>query len=298
MFNGERYVADAIASVLAQTYRPIECLVVDDGSTDATPQVIRQFGSRVDAVRSTNRGVASARNIGAMCATGDFVAFLDADDTWLPEKIEKQMEVVRRCPGVGLVYCGVSLVDQALRTVGRIDPAPPEVAVRNTLLLERPFATGVGSTGLLPIDVFLHVGGFDERLSTSADCDLTCRVGARYSLACAPEPLACYRTHGDQMSGNLDKFEQDMTLILDKLFGESRPPDVVAGLEQRARANLEFALAVGAMRLGERRRAGRHVLAAFRHDPRRAATLVREEGLARYGRRLRPAAQPAGQRAF
>ncbi len=292
VFNGERYVAEAIASVLAQTYEPIECLVVDVGSTDATPDVLRRFGAAVRVVRSTNRGVASARNLGVTCAAGEFVAFLDADDTWRPDKIEKQMDVVRLCPGVGLVYSGLAVVDEALTPIGSVDPAPPELALRNTLLLEQPFATGVGSTGLLPREVVVEVGGFDERLSTSADCDLTCRVGSSYPLACVSEPLAQYRSHGEQMSGSLDRFEHDMTIIVDKLFGGGRLPRDVASLEHRARANLHFALAVASARLRDPGRAARNLVRAFREDPRRAAALVRNEGVTRYGRRRTPAGAP------
>lgn len=91
VFNGERYLAEALDSILAQTYRPIEVIVVDDGSTDGTADLVARYGERVRYVRQTNRGAPTARNLGLAMATGAFVAFLDSDDLWHPEKLARQM---------------------------------------------------------------------------------------------------------------------------------------------------------------------------------------------------------------
>jgi glycosyltransferase involved in cell wall biosynthesis len=98
VFNGERYLAEALDSVLGQTYRALEVIVVDDGSTDGTPAVVRTFGARVRCVTQPNAGLAAARNRGLAAATAELVAFLDADDLWLPEKIACQMERFRAHP--------------------------------------------------------------------------------------------------------------------------------------------------------------------------------------------------------
>jgi glycosyltransferase involved in cell wall biosynthesis len=98
VFNGERYLAEALDSVLGQTYRALEVIVVDDGSTDGTPAVVRTFGARVRCVTQPNAGLAAARNRGLAAATAELVAFLDADDLWLPEKIACQMERFRARP--------------------------------------------------------------------------------------------------------------------------------------------------------------------------------------------------------
>src|SRR5215471_2204625 len=89
-YNAERYLREAIDSVLAQTYRPIEVLVVDDGSTDQTGEIVESYGARVHYLRQTNAGPAAARNCGFIEARGDFVAFCDADDVWHTEKLERQ----------------------------------------------------------------------------------------------------------------------------------------------------------------------------------------------------------------
>jgi len=91
VFNGERYLGEALDSILAQTYEAIELIVVDDGSTDGTGEVVAHYGDRVGYVRQNNQGAPTARNVGLSMAAGEFVAFLDADDLWHPEKLERQM---------------------------------------------------------------------------------------------------------------------------------------------------------------------------------------------------------------
>ena len=91
VFNGERYLGEALDSILAQTYRPIEIIVIDDGSTDGTGELVAQYGDRIRYFRQNNEGAPTARNAGLSAARGAFVAFLDSDDLWHPEKLERQM---------------------------------------------------------------------------------------------------------------------------------------------------------------------------------------------------------------
>jgi glycosyltransferase involved in cell wall biosynthesis len=110
-YNYGRFVADAIASVLAQTYAVFEIVVVDDGSTDETEEVVKTFGERVRYIKQQNAGVSAARNAGIEVSSGDLIAFLDADDTWLPEKIEKQVAKFAEDAEIGLVHCGMREFD-------------------------------------------------------------------------------------------------------------------------------------------------------------------------------------------
>jgi glycosyltransferase involved in cell wall biosynthesis len=91
VFNGERYLREALDSILAQTYRPLEIVIADDGSTDGTAAVVATFGDQVRYIRQANQSPSSARNLGIRVASGDFIAFLDADDLWHPEKLERQL---------------------------------------------------------------------------------------------------------------------------------------------------------------------------------------------------------------
>jgi glycosyltransferase involved in cell wall biosynthesis len=95
VYNGERYLREALDSILAQTYRPLEIIVADDGSNDGTAEVARGYGQRVTYVRQTNRGYSAAKNLGLSAARGDFVAFLDVDDLWHPEKLARQLARLR-----------------------------------------------------------------------------------------------------------------------------------------------------------------------------------------------------------
>jgi glycosyltransferase involved in cell wall biosynthesis len=103
VYNGERYLGEAIDSILAQTSRPLEIIVVDDGSTDGTAEVAAGYGDRLSYVRQNNAGPAAARNLGLNLAQGEFVAFLDADDLWHPEKLRRQMARFQARPE--LDYC-------------------------------------------------------------------------------------------------------------------------------------------------------------------------------------------------
>ena len=104
VFNGERYLREAVDSILAQTYRPLEIVVADDGSSDDTLAVVARYGKHVRYLSQPNSGPAAARNFGLRAALGDFVAFLDADDLWHPKKLTRQMARLRKRPGIDLCF--------------------------------------------------------------------------------------------------------------------------------------------------------------------------------------------------
>src|SRR5690349_11336244 len=173
-YNTRRYVAEAVESALAQTYRPIEILVADDGSTDGTEVEMRRFGDAVRYLVQRNQGPAAARNLGIGTAQGEYVAFLDADDLWEPTKIAKQVAVMERDARVGVVYCGIHRVDlQAGTTVTivRDDPAL-RGDIRRMLLLRNRVVT---STLLIRRACFERAGLFDETLRWAEDWDLWIR---------------------------------------------------------------------------------------------------------------------------
>src|SRR5256885_2165082 len=111
IYNGLKYLDRAVASVLAQTYQPIEIILVDDGSTDGSWEWIASYGSQVRPIRQKNAGVGCARNTGIEHARGDLIAFLDQDDWWMPEKAARQVQAFLDDDRVGLVHTGVSHFD-------------------------------------------------------------------------------------------------------------------------------------------------------------------------------------------
>jgi glycosyltransferase involved in cell wall biosynthesis len=263
--NGERFVAEAIESVLAQTYAPLECVVVDDDSTDGTAAVLDRFGGRIVRVASSARNAAAARNAGVAAARGELLAFLDADDLWEPAKIERQVELMRSDGGLGLVYCGLAFVGEDGRPLGSASPPEPAAALRNTLLSEPPFV-GLAQTGLVRRTAFEACDGFDTSMRRAEDGDLTWRLAARFRVAAVPEPLARYRHHPAQKHRTPEGFEEAGRHMLGKAFSSGLLPPDVQPLERQAYAHLAFILFT-VHRAGGGPRSLRYLLRALRLDP-------------------------------
>lgn len=242
--NCERFVAAAIESVLGQTHRPLECIVVNDGSTDGTADVLGAFGARIMCLTTPRRGVGAARNAGAAAARGEYLAFLDADDLWEPAKIERQLELFAERGELGLVYSGLSSIDEHGRALGASRAPEPGAVLRNTLLNEPPFVS-LAQTGVIPRWAFVSSGGFDEAMVNSEDSDLTWRLAARFPIGAVPAPLASYRRHQDQKHLDLGGFEAGSRTLLGKAFGSGLLPPEIQRLERRAYGNLAFTLAYG-----------------------------------------------------
>ncbi len=192
---------EAVDSVLAQTYAAWELLIVDDGSTDATPDIAAEYARReprIRLLRQERAGVASARNAGLASARGELVAFLDDDDLWLPQKLARQVARFHEAPGLGLLYtrCHVTR-DGAL-----IEIWPPKTMPANFReLVDRNF--GPALTVMARRACLQAVGGFDVALPTSEDYDLWLRVAARYPVEGLPDITAVYRLHRTNKSANL-----------------------------------------------------------------------------------------------
>lgn len=256
-YNHERFVRLAIDSALAQTLRPHEIFVIDDGSTDGTSRVLAGYGDRIRAVRQVNAGVSAARNAGARRAEGELLAFLDADDEWQPRKLELQVAAGRAEPQPGLVHCGVEDIDGDGRPLRRhLEGMSGTGVAAEMLLFRRPTILGGGSGVLIPRAAFEAVGGFDLRLSTSADWDLYYRLASRYPVAFVPEPLLRYRLHGSNMHGNIRAMEHDMLLAYEKAFADPTAP--VQKLRRRAYGNLHTVLAGSFFGAGQKREFARH----------------------------------------
>jgi len=240
-YNAGKYLSDAIESVLAQTHPGVECIVVDDGSTDSTSAVAERYGDRVRLVRQANAGVSAARNRGASEGRGELLAFLDADDRWLPERVERQVEAFRSRPGVEAVVCATRVVNAELEPLGVLEQDP--TVTPDDLLLCRAQVVSASSNLLIRRTAFEGFGGFDERLSTSADWALMFRLVAAGTLAVLSDPLVEYRVHGTNMSSNVARFEGDMLAAFDDIFDDPDTPSGLRGLRRRAYANLHRMIA-------------------------------------------------------
>lgn len=240
-YNYAHYLREAVDSVLAQTYQDIEIVVVDDGSKDDSRAVLESYGERLKIVFQENQGVAAARNNGSAASSGEFIAFLDADDAWLPTKVEKQVAKFAANPNFGLVHVGVDEVDpEGNSLVHRLEGAEGRVSA-TLLMLGREGVLGGGSGAMIRRTVFDEIGGVDQRLSTSADWDLFYRISERHEVGFVAELLIKYRVHGSNMHTNVAVFEHDMMLAFEKAFASPTPE--IAAVKQKAYGNLHQILA-------------------------------------------------------
>jgi glycosyltransferase involved in cell wall biosynthesis len=208
-YNQARYIAATIRGVLHQTFRDYEIVVVDDGSTDETLQEVRQFGSQLRAYRQPNQGVASSRNAGVRLAAGHFVAFLDGDDTWEPNKLELQVKAIEAYPDCGLVAVdGVqfsqdrilydSLYPDELRAQFQCDA--PLVLSCYERFLRRNFISTTSQV-LIPRTVLDIIGPADRSLPVGSDWDMYIRVAATHKITFLPEKLVHWRYLPTSASG-------------------------------------------------------------------------------------------------
>lgn len=214
VYNGEKFIRRAVDSILTQTYPVTQIIIVDDGSKDATCRIVEsEYGDRVTLLPQQNGGPAKARNAGLRIATGEFVAFLDADDWWEPEKIAKQVKVLQGHPDAVGNYTGLRVVgDQGEH---RYDLAPVDhTTLWPTLRWCNP---GVPpSSVLLRRSVLSKLGnGFNERQLGSEDWNLWFRLIAKGPFCICPEPLTDYRYSPGGLSGNAHHMYNDFMKMLD-----------------------------------------------------------------------------------
>ncbi len=210
-FNAERFIYETCRSVLDQTYRNLELIVVDDGSSDGTSDVVAALAAadrRVRLIRQTNGGVAAARNTAIAHASGEFIAPIDADDLWLPTKLEQQVRAMQAQPDAGLVYCWWVWIDAA----GLLLDRSPRWRVAGRVfekLIDINF-TGNASVPLFRRAALVEAGGYDSTLQARGgqgceDWNLALLVASRYPVAVVPAVLVGYRRHDDGMSRHSER---------------------------------------------------------------------------------------------
>ena len=212
--NYARFLPQAVESVFAQTVADWELLVIDDGSTDHTPKAVRPFlaDKRVRYVRSDKLGQPRAKNLGVRLSRGEFVAFLDADDAWLPTKLERQLAAFRANPAAGVAYCRRTLMDEAGNLLPpKGEPPFPSGRVRAEMFT-RNFVCF--SSAVVRREVFSRVGAFDPEWDLAIDYDLWLRVAGHVGFAFVDEPLVLYRTgHGNLSKKLADRVATALSIM-------------------------------------------------------------------------------------
>ena len=202
-YNSAAFITETVDSVLQQTYPNLEVLVIDDGSTDNTREVLKPYEEKIEYYRKDNGGPASARNFGIRKASGVYVAFLDADDLWKEEKIDRQVKRFDEMPGTGLVHTGsVQLKDGKI--IERASRHCPNGNVFKELFSQNFIGT---STVLVRKECFQSLGLFDTREGFMAveDYDMWLRIARKYRIEYIAEGLVYYRVHAEGISRNIDR---------------------------------------------------------------------------------------------
>ncbi|WP_443750142.1 glycosyltransferase family 2 protein [Asticcacaulis solisilvae] len=219
-YNAEAFVAATLKSAQAQTLRDIEILVVDDGSTDTTADIVRAFAeadNRIRLITKPNGGVGSARNRGLAEAGADFVAFLDADDLWHPEKLETQLDALKQSGDAAAFSLHVG-IDRDGRFLAPSTRWPFETFPLPAHMVLRP--VGNGSSVMVRRDVALAAGGFDEDfvkqgLGGCEDLDFELRVAASHPIRCVPHFHVGYRVYDGNMSSDKGRMARALTAVVD-----------------------------------------------------------------------------------
>ena len=264
--NAEAFIADTLRSILAQTHRNLQVLVVDDGSTDGTPDVVRRFAhldERVTLIRQDNAGVSEARNHGLRLARGHWIAPVDADDLWHPTKIARQIAAAR--PETGMVYTWSSIIDVDGRVLERRGcwsfaqgDVLPDLVVANFI--------GNASVPLVRRDCLEAIGGYDATLREGCeDYSMYMRIAERWPVALVPAFLVGYRTHRSSMSHHIDRMWRSHNEVIDNM--RRRHPDLPAALFAWSKANAAFYLMLKCLRAGDWAGGGRCFARTMRNDP-------------------------------
>ena len=256
-YNAESFIAQTLDSIISQTYQNIEILVVDDGSQDRTPEIVESFAQRdqrLTLLRQANAGVAAARNLAIEKSSGEYIAPIDADDIWYPQKLEKQVEcMLKGGPSVGLVYAWSVIIDENNSILKKlISYLEPEGDVYTALV----YANFVGnaSVPLIRRTCLERVGGYNCQLRSQKaqgceDWDICLRIAEFYQLRVVPEYLIGYRETTSSMSCNCSSMAKSYFLVMADV--EQRHPEIPSFIYQWSRSNFYVYLIHQSLRTGQ-----------------------------------------------
>ncbi len=233
VYNGARTIQATITSVLAQTFSDFELIIVDDGSTDNTLEILSQYRDpRIQILSASHGGAAASRNRGLKQASGDYIAFLDADDLWTPDKLAAQFNALQTHPEAAVAYSWTDYIDEAgsWKRVGRHTVVNGDAY--GAMLLYNFLENG--SNPLIRRDAINTVGGFDESLTGGQDWDFYLRLAAGYQFVNVPKVQIFYRLQSNSISANITRQEQQVVKVLNQAF--SQAPEHLQPLKRKSLA--------------------------------------------------------------
>jgi hypothetical protein len=286
-YNCERYIEGTLRSVLGQSHRPIEVLVVDDGSTDRTPEIVAAHGEPVRLIRQANHGVCVARNHGFQQSKGALVCFLDHDDHWFDWKLACQVEAFERDQQLGVAFTDFQLwfpENGAFPDPARLAPASqpaPDVDAEFTGYIYHQFLLdcfALTSTVMMRREVFAASGGFDPALPYSEDWDLWLRLAREHRFIKHARVSTLYRQHPEQGNRKLRQVDYRTELLehARQRWGlasaDGRSVELAAFRHNLARYHSQFAL--HQLLHGQRRAGARSMFRAWLNHPARGKYLA------------------------
>ena len=285
--NYADYVGQAIRSGVRQGYQPIEIIVVDDGSTDDTPAVLREFEGAIQVVRLGGLGVSAARNAGLARARGEYVVFLDADDLLVPGGLAAQVAQFDCRPDVDAVLGEWYTYDVQAGTISRNHSSLKDDDVLSHLLASNIVVSP--SAMMLRRAAVSTLGGFDTSFSFTADWEMWLRLAQRgCRFARVTTPVATYRIHGRSMTSNLERAIRDVTALLDRCFSDPAFSEARREVEPRSRFGTMMYLAELCLWHGDDQRGGECLRQALVWSPQAIDTLDfyrrQAEAISRAGR--------------
>ena len=270
-YNAETFLAKTLESVLSQTYQNIEILVVDDGSTDTTAEIVKSFAkkdSRISLLQQPNAGVAAARNLAIEKSRGEYIAPIDADDIWYPQNLEKQVKCLNSsAPSVGVVYSwSVDINEKDLLTGGFYN-STIEGEVYTALVYK--YFIGNASSSLIRRICFEKIGGYNCKLKLEnaqgcEDWELHLRIAENYQFKVVSEYLVGYRQITSSMSCNFAAMAKSHSLIMADV--RQQHPEIPNSIYRWSSSNFYIYLAVKSNRSGNHRSTLSWLYRAFKED--------------------------------
>jgi glycosyltransferase involved in cell wall biosynthesis len=219
-YNSEQTIKETVESVLNQTFTDFELIVVDDSSQDGTLKIVSQIQDpRLQVFSYPHAGGAVSRNRGFSQSSGEFIAFLDSDDLWLPDKLEVQLKALQENPQAAVAYSWLDCVDESGNFVRQGSHRTENGDIFAKLYLV-PFVES-GSNPLIRRQALLDVGCFDESLTAGQDYDLYLRLAARYHFVAVPSTKVLYRIRSNSMTANFRRHEVTSLEVRERIFSQA-----------------------------------------------------------------------------